>query len=324
MLMTALTFGQASLSGSAEAQEKLQRQLSEMREAQREARARNREPGELAGAVRPDQYKVGDWGKPNSGWKVLTVVGSNEVLVSCEPDHYGEIRYPAFLIRGEDTSKLATGQVFGLRSPVVITGTYSYTGGVGTKQTVLVMDTDPQLLAAKRERAAIDTATARKAAINALTRTWTITERNKEPQVFEARYLNYTGKRVYLERTSDGKHVDYHWFSLSNEDQKWVRAQLTESQQMSKKQRRLPASGVARSVQGQPQKPDGKPVTGTGDPIAAVKEEIQRIKKAMADDEERLCNAPSAEDRRRLENWLNTYKERLAAQEKKLAELEKN
>jgi len=55
--------------------------------------------------------------------------------------------------------------------------------------------------------------------------------------------------------------------------------------------------------------------------IETVKEEIVRIKKAMKDDEERLRNATSAKDRAHYQNWLKTYRERLAEQEKKLAEL---
>jgi hypothetical protein len=54
--------------------------------------------------------------------------------------------------------------------------------------------------------------------------------------------------------------------------------------------------------------------------IKAMKEEIQRIKKAMADDEERLKNATTTNDRQRLEKWIRIYEERLANEEKKLTE----
>jgi hypothetical protein len=341
VLSATICYGQvrATQAGSAEARQKIQEQIDKLREQRAELdqsvktgrdlfgddeQYRSSEyAGTLARKTPPD-FSIGDWGRNGQPLEVLSKVSQKECLVL--PKYRGS---QPMLIRGLDMSKVTSGLVFSLPRPVLIQSTYDYTAVSGAKKTVLVLEFNKAkleaLAAPERERLALERERAANAKEAALTRTWTVTEQGKEQQVFQAKYLEYTNKRVYLKRTDDGKRVDFHWFHLSKLDQKWVLAQLRDGQPQSKGKGPGPRRGVAAaSAESRQQEPERQRVAQAGDSVASVKEEIERIKKAMEDDEERLRNATSASERRRLENWLKTYKDRLTAQEKKLAELEKN
>ena len=66
----------------------------------------------------------------------------------------------------------------------------------------------------------------------------------------------------------------------------------------------------------------GSPEVVTDEQIDGVKKEIEKIKAAMKADEDRLKNARTAKDKANYSNWIKKYKDRLAAEEKKLKDLE--
>jgi hypothetical protein len=206
----------------------------------------------------PPEFKVGDWGHLWSSaaemhFEVLTKINDRECLVQATCTiNTGRLRPVTMLVRGFDTTNLTTGSTVSLDLPVVIEKTYDYTAVTGAKRTVLLLEFNKEkleaLAAPERERLALEgkrlaqereqAAAAREAA---LIRTWAIKDGN-DTQVFVAKFLEYTKKRVYLERKDDGKRVDFHWFNLSKTDQKWVLAQLRDAQPKSKGKTRTAGS----------------------------------------------------------------------------------
>ena len=80
-----------------------------------------------------------------------------------------------------------------------------------------------------------------------------------------------------------------------------------------------PVLNIAKNAEGNKKPPTEKVES---DRVTASKEEIERIKKAMEDDEQRLTSAKSEKEKQRLKTWIQTYKDRLKNEQAKLADLE--
>jgi hypothetical protein len=165
-------------------------------------------------ASTPNAIDVGSWGRLDFPLQVLTVVSDHQVLV--QPlDPSGEHHWRPLMLKGVSMAGMVSDQkiTFG-ECPFLAVGTYDYTGGLGTKRTVLLLDANEKKLRPlveeynrKKRLEAQDAAEAAEAFFH---RYWTINERGKPTESIKARFVAYKKPLVSLKRDDNGKEITVH------------------------------------------------------------------------------------------------------------------